>query len=70
MGISTALLGALVGAQIGFVVADDFIFRAADGTLIPGCGNVGMEPGLFIGLALGVTAGVWLGRWPCFEKCA
>jgi hypothetical protein len=62
LGILLALIGAAVGAQVGLAVADSYIFRAEDGTRLPGCGNVGMEPGMLIGLVLGVTAGVWLGR--------
>ncbi len=68
IGILLAIVGAYLGAQIGFAVASDFIFRAADGTHIPGCGNVGMEPGLLIGFALGTATEVWLGRPPCSEK--
>lgn len=68
IGILLAIAGAFLAAQIGLVVAGDFIFRAADGTHLPGCGNVGIEPGLFIGFALGAAAGVWVGRLPSSEK--
>jgi hypothetical protein len=62
LGISMTLGGAFFGGLLGLVVASDFIFRAADGARLPGCGNVGMEPGVLIGFALGAGAGVWFGR--------
>jgi hypothetical protein len=60
IAIGTAFAGAVVGGFVGLWIAGYYIFRAADGSHLPGCGNVGMDPGMVIGLVLGTAAGIWI----------